>query len=223
MIRLRNITRTYAMGGGLTVLNDVSLDIERNEYVSILGPSGSGKSTMLHLIGLLDRPTTGRLEFDGQDTRELDDEELSHLRGHRIGFIFQSFHLVSNLSVVENVEMPLFYQHVPRRERRQRAEACLEQVRLSHRLGHHPNQLSGGERQRTAIARALAANPDVILADEPTGNLDSKVGAEIFDIFEGLRAQGKTLVVITHDISVARRIPRAIRIRDGQIVGDGPP
>lgn len=217
MIRLHEVSRTYAMGGGLTVLRQVSLEIARGESVCIVGPSGSGKSTLLHIMGLLDRPTRGSVYVDGQETTSLSDDALSHLRGRRIGFVFQAFHLISHLSVRENVELPLLYQRIAPVERQRRALACLEQVGLIPRQDHHANQLSGGERQRTAMARALVTDPELVLADEPTGNLDSKTGAEILGALDRMRAQGRTVVVITHDASVAARFPRVIRIVDGVV------
>lgn len=217
MIRLESVSRTYATGGGVTVLRDVNLHIRRGDSACIIGPSGSGKSTMLNILGLLDRPTGGKFFFEGHDTSTLDDEQLSHLRGRRIGFIFQSFHLIPHLSVVENVELPLFYQRIPPAERRRIATEKLAQVRLAHRHDHRPNQLSGGECQRTAIARALATNTELLLADEPTGNLDQKTGAEILALFDELSAAGKTLLCITHDMNVAARFKRRIRINDGQL------
>jgi putative ABC transport system ATP-binding protein len=215
MIRLEKVCRTYETGGGVTVLKDVSLHVRSGEAACIVGPSGSGKSTMLNILGLLDRPTNGKFLFEGHDTGTLSDAQLSHLRGRRIGFVFQSFHLIPHLSVVENVELPLFYQRVPPAERRRRAEQRLAQVRLSHRLHHRANQLSGGECQRTAIARALVTDAELLLADEPTGNLDQKTGTEILALFEELSAAGKTLLVITHDMNVAARFPRRIHIADG--------
>jgi len=220
MIRLVNIGKTYPAGAGVRALVSVNLHIREGQYVGILGPSGSGKSTLLNLLGLLDVPTAGELRFEGRDVATLSDQELSRLRGRAIGFVFQSFHLVSHLSVSENVELPLFYQGVPHRERWERARAQLDRVNLSHRLHHLPRQLSGGECQRTAIARALVTEPKLVLADEPTGNLDSKTGMEILALFDALHGQGKTLAVITHDLSVASRIPRIVRIADG-ILSEG--
>ena len=217
MIRLEQVSRSYQLGGGLTVLRDVDLTIRRGEAVCIIGPSGSGKSTLLHIMGLLDRPSKGRLWFEDRDTSGLDDEALSRLRGRRIGFVFQAFHLLSHLSVRENVELPMHYQRVPPAERRQRALAALDQVGLAARAHHRATQLSGGERQRTAIARALVSGPDLVLGDEPTGNLDQRTGGEILDLFLGLHAAGKTLVLITHDPAVAARFPRVIRIVDGVV------
>ena len=217
MIRLEQVTKQYDMGGGLTVLHALNLDIGANDYLGILGPSGSGKSTLLHILGLLDRPSAGRYLLHGRDTGALDDSERSRLRGRMIGFIFQSFHLLSSLSVQENVELPLHYQRVGKAEREQRAREALQSVSLSHRLHHRPNQLSGGERQRTAIARALVTRPDLILADEPTGNLDQKTGQEILEVFDELHQAGKAIVLITHDPAVARRIPRIYHIVDGHL------
>lgn len=217
MIELVNISKTYPAGEGVRALRGVNLTIRDGEYVGIVGPSGSGKSTLLNLLGLLDAPTSGALHFDGRDTTTFDDTELSRFRGRMIGFVFQSFHLISHMSILENVALPLYYQGVPVRERRERAEAQLRAVNLGHRLAHRPRQLSGGESQRTAIARALVTNPHMLLADEPTGNLDSRSGQEILAIFDDLHRQGRTLVVITHDLSVAKRIPRIVRIADGML------
>lgn len=222
MIRLQQVTRTYPVGGGLTVLRNVSLQIERGEAVCIMGPSGSGKSTLLHIVGLLDRPTSGTIAFNGRDTTFLSDEDVSRLRGRSIGFVFQAFHLIAHMSVRENVELPLLYQRVPVAERRARATASLEQVGLLARARHLANQLSGGERQRTAIARALVTNPELILADEPTGNLDSKTGADILASLDRMREQGRTVVVITHDPAIAARFPRVVKMMDGVVQEDGP-
>ena len=215
MIELVNVSKIFPAGAGVRALQEVNLRVAEGEYVGILGPSGSGKSTLLNLLGLLDAPTSGVLNYGGRDTTTFTDKELSRFRGQFIGFVFQSFHLINHLSVIENVELPLFYQGVPARERRERATAQLEAVNLGHRLTHRPRQLSGGECQRVAISRALVTNPPMILADEPTGNLDSKSGQEVLAIFDGLHRQGKTLIVITHDLTVAQRIPRIVRIADG--------
>lgn len=220
MIELVNIGKTYPAGAGVRALAGVNLHVREGEYVGILGPSGSGKSTLLNLLGLLDTPTSGELRFEGREVSTLSDFDLSRLRGRTIGFVFQSFHLISHLTVIENVELPLFYQGMAPRERHSRARAQLERVNLGHRLHHLPRQLSGGECQRTAIARALVTEPKLVLADEPTGNLDSKTGMEILATFDHLHAQGKTLIVITHDLTVARRIPRIVRIADG-ILSEG--
>lgn len=215
MIELINVSKIYPAGTGVRALQEVNLKVAAGEYVGILGPSGSGKSTLLNLLGLLDAPTSGIMNYEGRDTTTFSDRELSHFRGQFIGFVFQSFHLINHLSVIENVELPLFYQGIRARERRERAATQLEAVNLGHRLAHRPRQLSGGECQRVAIARALVTNPPMILADEPTGNLDSKSGQEILAIFDALRQEGKTLIVITHDPGVARRIPRIVKIADG--------
>ncbi len=217
MITLDHITKTYPVGGGLTVLDDVCLEIAQGEYLGILGPSGSGKSTMLHIMGLLDRPTSGHLAFDGRPVNALDDKELSTMRGRLVGFVFQSFHLVPQLSVSENVELPLFYQGVPRRKRRARAAKALDEVGMLPRRGHLPSQLSGGERQRTAVARALVTEPALILADEPTGNLDSRSGGDIVALLERLHGEGRTIVMITHDRDIAATLPRVVHIRDGKL------
>ena len=217
MIRLEAVTRTYPIGDGLTVLHGVDLWVKPKEYVGILGPSGSGKSTLLHMIGLLDRPTTGKVFLRDRDVNSLPDSERSRLRGDSIGFGFQSFHLVNQLSVAENVALPLFYQRVPYRERRQRALQALDDVGLSQRTSHLPTQLSGGECQRTAIARALVTDPDLLLADEPTGNLDSQTGKDIMNLFDRLHDKGRTIIMITHDRSIAAALPRVTHIQDGRI------
>jgi putative ABC transport system ATP-binding protein len=215
MIKLVDVTKNFALGNGVRALRNVSLDIAPREYVGILGPSGSGKSTLLYIIGLLDSPSDGAVLFDGQDTARLSDTALSLLRGKSIGFVFQSYYLVPHLTVLENVALPLYYQGLAPHARFDRARTQIANVNLQHRIGHLPAELSGGERQRVAIARALVTEPRLILADEPTGNLDSKSGNEILAIFERLHAQGKTVVMITHDLAIARRFPRIIRMADG--------
>jgi putative ABC transport system ATP-binding protein len=202
------------------VLRGVDFRVQVGEFVAIVGASGSGKSTLLNILGCLDRPTIGSYRLVGDDVATLDDRALSHLRKTRIGFVFQSFHLVQHLSVAENVELPLFYARVPARTRRERSTAILRKVGLGHRTGHLPSQLSGGECQRTAIARALVNEPSLILADEPTGNLDSKTSAEIMQLIHDLHAGGATIVMITHDQHVARQARRRITLRDGQIESD---
>jgi len=220
LAELIDITKVYQMGAGVTVeaLRGVHLAIEAGEYLAVMGPSGSGKSTLLNLVGCLDRPTRGRYLLGGEDVSRLSDAELSAVRGRRIGFVFQSFNLIPQLTALENIEVPLFYQGMPRRERRRRSEALAEQVGLEARVHHRPNELSGGERQRVAIARALANDPLILLADEPTGNLDSRTGAEILDIFDRLAERGRTLIVVTHDPDVGRRAQRIVRMADGRIV-----
>ena len=222
MIRFEKVTKTYPTGDGLTVLHEVDLWIRPQEYVGILGPSGSGKSTLLHMMGLLDKPTSGTVYLKDKDISTLPDDELSLLRGRSIGFVFQSFYLISQLSILENVELPLFYQKVPHQERRERAYAVLKDVGLEHRTSHLPTQLSGGECQRAAIARALVTNPDLLLADEPTGNLDSKTGSEIISLFSALHDAGRTIVMITHDQSIAAKLPRITYIYDGRMSDENP-
>jgi putative ABC transport system ATP-binding protein len=216
VIHAEKLTKTFRMGEHeLTVLKGVDLDIETGEYVAIMGPSGSGKSTLMNLIGCLDTPTTGTYRLEGRDVGKLSPNELAEVRGRRIGFVFQTFNLLPRTTAVENVELPLYYQAA--RDSRKRAMAALESVGLGHRPDHHPSQLSGGERQRVAIARAIVTEPAMILADEPTGALDSKTGAEILAILDGLHAKGSTIIVVTHDRQVAERARRIIHIRDGLI------
>ena len=211
------MTRTYELGDStVRALGGVSVRIEVGDYLAVVGPSGSGKSTLMHLLGALDRPTSGTLRVGGRDVAELGRDELARVRNETIGFVFQSFQLLPRTSAVDNVAMPLVYRGVRRSERRRRAEAALRAVGMGHRLGHMPNQLSGGEQQRVAIARALVGDPQVILADEPTGNLDSVRGAEVMDLLEALnRDRGVALVVVTHDLDIAARAHRQLRMRDG--------
>jgi putative ABC transport system ATP-binding protein len=211
------VTRTYELGDStVRALGGVSVRIEVGDYLAVVGPSGSGKSTLMHLLGALDRPTSGTLRVGGRDVAELGRDELARVRNETIGFVFQSFQLLPRTSAVDNVAMPLVYRGVRRSERRRRAEAALRAVGMGHRLGHTPNQLSGGEQQRVAIARALVGDPQVILADEPTGNLDSVRGAEVMDLLEALnRDRGVALVVVTHDLDIAARAHRQLRMRDG--------
>ena len=217
-IRLQDVRKSYPMGDGvLRALRGVTLSIERGEYVVFMGPSGSGKSTLLHLAGCLDRPSSGACWLDGERVEDLPDAALSGLRNRKIGFVFQSFHLISQLDVVENVEVPLYYAGVEPRERRELAAQALDAVGLATRLAHRPNQLSGGERQRVAIARALVVRPKIILADEPTGNLDSRTGDEVMELLEKQNARGVTLVVVTHDPEKARRARRVVQMRDGLV------
>ena len=221
VIRTESLTKAYRMGAEeLNVLNGVSLEIERGEYVAIMGPSGSGKSTLMNLLGCLDTPTSGSYWLSGRLVSELDDMALALVRNREIGFVFQTFHLLPRFTAVGNVELPLIYRHVPPRQRRERAEAALRMVDLSERLEHRPNELSGGQRQRVAIARALVTDPSILLADEPTGNLDSKTGAEIMRLFARLHHDGHTVVLITHDHEVAKQAQRVIHLRDGKIERD---
>ncbi len=221
MIRLDSIHRTYIVGGSpVRALRGVSLHIEPGEYVSIMGPSGSGKSTMLHLLGCLDRPTSGSYRFAGEETATMTEDQLSRLRRHQIGFVFQFFHLVPRLTAAGNVELPMVFAGVPPEERRQRVHNSLEVVGLSPRATHRPDQLSGGEQQRVAIARAVVMSPALLLADEPTGNLDSRSGREIVNLIEGMNRAGQTLIVVTHDPRIGERAKRQIRLADGEIVSD---
>jgi len=220
---MTDVSKVYMMGKtSLEVLRGVNIDIARGEFVSIMGPSGSGKSTMMNLIGLLDRPTTGEIEINGKKISELNDIQLSALRGKEIGFIFQSFNLVSRLSALKNVEMPMIFQEAPKQKRTETARHHLEEVGLGDRMTHKPNELSGGQRQRVAIARALVNDPAILLADEPTGNLDTKTGEEIMDVFTALNKKGRTVVMVTHDPDVASYSRRIIRIKDGMIIGEEP-
>lgn len=221
IVQAINLEKCYQMGGEPVVaLSEVNLTVSEGEYVAIMGPSGSGKSTFLNLLGCLDKPSSGTYLLGGEDVSKTSDNELSEIRCARIGFIFQSFNLISELSVVENIEVPLFYQGMNEREGRERAAELATRVGLGHRLEHHPSELSGGERQRVAIARSLANDPILILADEPTGNLDSKSGTEILGILDSLHEAGKTIIMVTHDENVARRTEATIRFRDGKVVSD---
>lgn len=221
IIELKAIEKHYRMGVfTVKALRSVSLKIFPGNYISILGPSGCGKSTMLNILGCLDQPSVGDYLLEGKNVSHLEDDELSQVRGKRLGFIFQSYNLIQQLSVVENIEVPLYYQGVPAAESRERGIELARQVGLEKRLNHRPTELSGGQQQRVAIARALANDPAVILADEATGNLDSKSGGDILRIFDELNEQGKTLIMITHDEAMAKRTTRTIRLRDGQVEFD---
>jgi len=221
VIRTEGLGKTYRLGmEEIHALRDVNLEILRNEYVAIMGPSGSGKSTLMNLIGCLDTPTAGRYWLNHQLVSELDDDDLARIRNREIGFIFQTFNLLPRATALGNVELPLIYRGVPAAERRERARRALEMVELGDRIAHRPNELSGGQRQRVAVARALVNNPSIILADEPTGNLDSATGAEILKLFSRLHQQGNTLVVVTHEADVAAHAFRTLHIRDGRVVKD---
>jgi putative ABC transport system ATP-binding protein len=217
MIKAEQLVKTYNLGGDIIrALDGIDFSIHVGEMVAITGPSGSGKSTLMHIIGCLDRPDSGRYFLAGQDVSKMNRNELAEVRNRRIGFIFQTFNLLPRLSALENVELPLLY--AGRREAKQQARAALEMVNLSDRMKHEPNQLSGGQRQRVAVARALVTDPAILLADEPTGNLDSKTGIEILALFKRLNAEGRTIIVVTHDMEVARHCQRQIHLKDGQIV-----
>lgn len=219
-IKAKNLCRYFRVGGTtVRALDGVSLDIQDGEYVTICGASGSGKSTLMNILGCLDTPTSGSYLLDGENVPALDDEKLSRIRGSKIGFVFQSFNLIPALTAEENVELPLMYRGVPRKQRREAAREALEQVGLLNRANHRPCEMSGGQQQRTAIARAIAARPSIILADEPCGNLDSRSGRVICEILEALHLCGKTIVMITHDENMARHAERLIRIADGRIAG----
>lgn len=223
LINCRDLCKTYGSGtAAVHALRGVSFSIDRGELIAILGPSGSGKSTLLQILGCLDRPSTGHYELDGVDALALDDDQLSELRGRRIGFVFQAFHLFQRLDLIDNVALPLMYQGVPATKRRELAKAALSVVQLDHRMHHRPYQLSGGEKQRCAIARAIVHNPPLILADEPTGNLDSAVKEEILQALESLNQSLKvTIVLVTHDDATAAWARRSIRFRDGKIDLEG--
>lgn len=220
---LRAVTKVYYKPDGsvlVEALRGVDLTIPRGQYVAIMGPSGSGKSTLMNLLGCLDRPTSGAYFLDGKDVAHMPDNELSMYRGRKIGFVFQAFNLISQLKIEENVEVPLFYQGLPKDVRAQRASAALHLVGLGDRIGHRPKELSGGQQQRAAIARALVTQPVVLMADEPTGNLDSATGQAILKVFEDLHLAGMTIIIVTHDDSIAKRCQRVVRVRDGRIETD---
>ncbi len=221
LIRLQNIARLYQMGAEtIHALRDVSLEIQRGEYVAIMGPSGSGKSTLMNLIGCLDSPTSGTYELNGTDVSEMDDNELADVRNREIGFVFQTFNLLPRSHALHNVELPLIYASMDVDVRRELAREALANVGLGDRMFHRPNELSGGQRQRVAVARALVNKPSILLADEPTGNLDSKTGLEIMALFDELWRRGNTIILVTHEEEIARHARRVVRIRDGLIAAD---
>jgi putative ABC transport system ATP-binding protein len=224
LIAISGITKCYQTPGGVDVpvLHGIDLSIRPAEFVAIMGQSGSGKSTLMNILGCLDVPTTGRYRLAGRDVSELSDDELADVRNLEIGFIFQSFQLLPRASALENVELPLIYRGIPKKERRERAVEALERVQLASRMTHKPTELSGGQRQRVAIARALVTQPSLLLADEPTGNLDSRTGEEIVGLFLDLHRKGNTIVLVTHEPKLAARCPRAVRIVDGLVIADGP-
>jgi len=221
LIHLEHISRRYQMGAEtIHALREVSLEIERGEYVAIMGPSGSGKSTLMNLLGCLDTPSSGQYELNGTSVGEMDDNQLAEIRNREIGFVFQTFNLLPRANALRNVELPLIYAGLSHEERKKMAFDALTQVGLADRIHHKPNELSGGQRQRVAVARALVTNPSIILADEPTGNLDSRTGEEIMALFESLSQKGNTMIVVTHEEEVARHARRILRIRDGLIAAD---
>ncbi len=223
IIVTRELRKIYHMGATIVeALKSISMEIHKNEYVALMGPSGSGKSTLMNLLGCLDTPTSGEYYLNGQLVSELDDDELAEIRNKEIGFVFQTFNLLPRLTALENVALPLVYAGVSKEERLERAARMLELVGLGDRVHHKPNELSGGQRQRVAVARALVNNPSIILADEPTGNLDSKTSYEIMELFEKIHSEGNTIIVVTHEPDISRHAHRIIRLRDGLIESDEP-
>ena len=221
LVKLEKINKTYKMGDiTVNALSDINLQVKYGEYIAILGPSGSGKSTLMNVLGCLDKPSSGKYFLDNRDVSDLSRNELATVRNQKIGFIFQSFNLLDYCSALENVALPLVYRGVSRADRLARAREILEQVGLGDRVGHKPNELSGGQKQRVAVARALVSEPEVILADEPTGNLDSKSGEDVMNLFSKLSDSGKTIIVVTHDQKLAKRMRRVIEISDGKVKSD---
>jgi putative ABC transport system ATP-binding protein len=219
LIEMHGLTRVYQLGPQeIFALRGIDLTIEQGEYVAIMGPSGSGKSTLMNIIGCLDTPTSGSYLLDGVPVETLDDDQLAAIRNRKIGFVFQTFNLLARTTALQNVELPLVYARVPRAERRRLAEEALEAVGLADRMSHQPNELSGGQRQRVAVARALVNKPSLLLADEPTGNLDSQTGREILDLFRELHSRGNSILIVTHEDDVAQEAKRTIRLRDGHVV-----
>ena len=221
LIQLHDLTKIYEMGANqVKALDAINLSVEKNEYVAIMGPSGSGKSTLMNLIGCLDTPTDGSYILNGREVEKLDDNDLAEIRNKEIGFIFQTFNLLSRTNALQNVELPLIYAGVPRHERHRRASEALVAVGLGDRMDHKPNELSGGQRQRVAVARALVNNPSILLADEPTGNLDSKTGDEIMELFDELNRKGNTIILVTHEEYIANRASRIVKLHDGHVIDD---
>ena len=218
VLKIENVSKSYQLGKlEVPVLHDINLEVQEGEFAAVMGPSGSGKSTLMNLIGCLDRPSTGKIILGDRNTSLLSDIELARIRGKKLGFIFQTFNLISRLTALKNVEMPMVYQNIPRHLRLKRARELLELLGLSDRADHRPTELSGGQRQRVAIARALVNDPEILLADEPTGNLDSKTGQEIVEIFNKLHSEGRTILMVTHDLELAQNCGRIIRLKDGRI------
>jgi len=223
LIDIRDITKVYQMGDQqVHALSGVTVGVDRGEYVAIMGPSGSGKSTLMNLIGCLDTPSDGSYVLNGREVAKMTDDELAAIRNQEIGFVFQTFNLLPRTSALQQVELPLVYSGVPRKERRERAKAALDSVGLTERMHHHPSELSGGQRQRVAVARALVNDPSILLADEPTGNLDSQTGAEIMALFDELNSRGNTIVLVTHEEDIAAHARRIVRLLDGKVRDDRP-
>lgn len=221
MLEIKNVVKRYVTGEiDFTALKGVSLKIEKGEFTSIMGPSGSGKSTMMNILGCLDRMDSGTYILNGKNVSNLTDKELAHIRNKEIGFVFQAFNLLPRMTILENVELPMVYAGVPKKERRERALLALDKVGLSDRIKHRPNEISGGQKQRVAIARAIVNTPAVIMADEPTGNLDTKSSVEIMKIFQDLNNEGATIIMVTHEPDIAKHTKRIVRFRDGEIVDD---
>jgi putative ABC transport system ATP-binding protein len=221
LIELHNVHKTYEMGSEVVrALDGVSMEVEQGEYLAVMGPSGSGKSTLMNVVGCLDRPSSGTYVLNGEPVQDFDDQELAAVRNREIGFVFQTFNLLSRTDALHNVELPLIYSGLARRERREQAARALEQVGLGDRMHHQPSELSGGQRQRVAIARALVNNPSILLADEPTGNLDSSTSAEILELFDQLQEAGNTVILVTHEEDIADHTRRQVRLMDGKVVSD---